>query len=125
MRSAIRSKTDPVVSDAERHSLEDGSGRFRSHEAQPQAPALPGVGVDQAHERVGIRGDVRLALVEELKREGDVIGVDVLHVTDDRGVRHAVGGARVEHCRNEPLERGRERFQTDHASAPPVPGPGV
>ena len=58
MRSAMRSNSGPVG--------------LRSHEPQPQQPALPGVGIEHHHQRVRVLGDVAPALVEELERQRDV-----------------------------------------------------
>ena len=102
MRSAIRSKTGP-----------DG---FRSDVAQLQPPALARVGVDQPHQRLRVLGDVALALVEELERQRDVRGIDVVHVAEERRVRRAVLRAGEERRRDEPLEARGHRLEAEPGS---------
>jgi hypothetical protein len=94
--------------DPQRHPLEERSLGLRVGEAQPQPPALAGVGIGHEHERPRVLGDVALALVEELVRQRDVVGVDVLHVAQVRRVRRAVRGAGEELRRQQPLEAGGE-----------------
>ena len=102
MRSAIRSKSGPEVSERTK--------RRRS------APALAGVGIDHPHQRVRVLGDVAPALVEELERQRDVRRVDVVDVAEVRRVGRAVARAREERRRHDALEAGGERFEAGHAS---------
>ena len=112
IRRAMRSNSGPAVSD--RSSL------------QPQLPALLRVGIDHAHQRLRVLGDVAPALVEELERQRDVCGIDVLDVAQKGGVGHAVAPSSVERGRDQALEARRQCLEAEaHGSAAPASGPGV
>ena len=132
-RTQLEDALEPAIGrnrfDAQRHPLEQRSARFRSHVFQPQAPALPGVGIDHDDQRLGVLGDVAAALVEELVGQRHVRRIDVVHVTEVRRVRQAVGRAGEELRRQQALEAGGERLERDAhgrgTSSAPACGPGV
>jgi hypothetical protein len=112
--------------DAQEHAIEDRAGGFRSLVLETQRPALIGVRIDHANKRVWILGDVPAALVEELKRQGDVGRIDVVDVTQERRVRRAVARAREEHRGQDALEARRQLLEAEaHDNTEPASGPGV
>ena len=76
-------------------------------------------------------GDVLARLVEELKRNRDVLGIDVMHLADIADVRRAVFGAGRDGGRDDAFENRGQRSLSASAAVPmphtcsPAPGPGV